>query len=175
MIEVWKTIPNFSRYEASSFGRLRSLNYKNSGKTIILNPALTKDGYMKTMLLDDSKKYRSLCVHTFICLAFYGEKEQGIEINHIDCNKQNNCISNLEYCTRSENILHGYRNKLLFPKVGQSNGMAKLSDSDVKEIREYVKTKGRYYGRKELAIKYNVAECTIKEVVTRRKNRFYNV
>jgi len=45
--EIWKPIPNFSRYEASNKGRLRSNNYKNSGKTKVLKPALAK-GYLKT-------------------------------------------------------------------------------------------------------------------------------
>lgn len=174
-MEIWKPIPSFSRYEASSFGNLRSINYKRTGKVKVLKPALTKCGYLKTMLLGDDNKYYSLCVHTFVCLAFYGKKSIGIEINHIDCNKTNNNIDNLEYCTRSQNIKHAFANNLMSPKVGSLNGMAKLNEQQVYEIREHAKNKGRYYGRKELALKYNVSECTIKEVISRRRNKFYNV
>lgn len=174
-MEIWKTIPNFSRYEASNLGNLRSINYKNSGKIVNLNPSKAKDGYIKTMLQDDNKKYHSLTVHLFVCMAFIGIKKEGFEINHKDGNKSNNNINNLEYCTRSQNIQHAFDNKLMMPKVGSLNGMAKLTESQVIEIRNHAKNNGRYYGRKELALKYNVSECTIKEVVTRRKNKFYNV
>ena len=174
-MEIWKSIPNFSRYEASNKGNLRSLNYKNSKKTKILKPALSPDGYLKTMLQGDNKKYSSWTVHKFVLLAFLGERDVNLEINHIDGNKINNELSNLEYVTRSENIKHAYDNNLISPKVGSKNGKSKLKESEVIEIREHARNSGRYYGRKELAVKYGVSECTIKEVVTRRKNKFYNV
>ena len=104
MEKIWKTIPGFSRYEASEDGRLRSNNYKNSKKTKELKPALAPDGYFQTMLQGDDKKYYSFKVHKFICLAFYGNRCDGEEVNNKDGNKQNNSIINLEYCTRKENI-----------------------------------------------------------------------
>ena len=127
------------------------------------------------MLQGDDGKYHSLCVHTFVALAFHGDKPEGLQVNHIDGVKTNNSPDNLEYVTLSENLLHAYRLGLIKPKVGSSNGNAKLTEQDVKEIREHAKNNGRYYGRKMLAEKYGVSECTIKEVVTRRKNKFYNV
>ncbi len=70
-MENWKAIPNFSTYEASDLGRLRSLNYKRSKTIRVLKPAKSKDGYMKTMLLDDNGKYSSWTVHKFVALAFF--------------------------------------------------------------------------------------------------------
>ena len=172
-MEKWKTIHGFSGYEASTHGRLRSLNYKRTGEVKVLKPS-SSEGYYKTMLKDDLGKYRSYGVHKFVCLAFYGLRPEGLEINHKDGNKLNNSPINLEYITRSANIQHAYDNGLMSAKVGSSNGMAKLNEQQVKEIREHAANSGRYYGRKELAIKYGVSECTIKEVVTRRKNKFYN-
>jgi len=172
-MEVWKPIPNFSRYEASNYGRLRSLNYKRTNKCKVLKPA-DSEGYLKTMLQNDSGQYKSWSVHKFVCLAWLGPKGKGQEINHKDGNKQNNAIENLEYCTRSQNIKHAYKNNLLTPPVGSKNGMAKLNEQQVREIRQHAAENGRYYGRKQLAEKYKVSECTIKEVVTRRKNKFYN-
>lgn len=172
-MEVWKKIKGFSRYEASSIGRLRSNNYKNSKTTKILKPALSVDGYLKTMLQNDLYEYKSMTVHYFVTLAFYGEKPNGIEVNHKNGIKTDNSISNLEYCTRSENINHGYRTGLIKPRAGSLNGMAKLNEEQVREIRKHASENGRYYGRKMLAEKYGVSECTIKEVVIRRKNKFY--
>ena len=169
MIETWKRIPNFSRYEASNLGRLRSTNYKNSGKTKVLKPAIAKDGYYQTMLQNDEGKYKSWKVHKFITLAFYGPPPEGLEVNHIDGVKSNNNIDNLEYCTHQENVQHAFDNNLMKPKKGSTNGMAKLTEQDVREIREYVEANRPYYGRKALAEKYGVSDSHIKDVISGRR------
>jgi hypothetical protein len=173
-MEKWKKIQGFSNYEASNKGNLRSLNYKRTGKKKVLKPSVC-DGYLKTMLKSDCGKYKSWYVHKFICLAFHGQKTKGMEINHKDGDKLNNSPDNLEYVTRSENIKHSYNLGLKKPQVGSSNGNSKLTEEQVREIRIHAANNGRYYGRKKLAEKYGVSECTIKEVVTRRRNKFYNV
>jgi hypothetical protein len=175
---IWKPIPGFSRYEASNSGLLRSMNYKRTGKVKILKPAIS-DGYLKTMLQDDNGKYKSLNVHTFVCLTWHWKHADDLEVNHLDGVKLNNHESNLEWCTRAQNVQHAFDNGLMIPKRGSLNGMAKLNEDQVREIREFAKIGGngerpgnRYYGRKELALKYGVSECTIKEVVSRRRNKF---
>jgi len=173
-MEHWKKIKGFSDYEASTLGRLRSLNYKRTNKVKVLKPSIS-GGYLKTMLKDDSGKYRSSYVHKFVCLAFLGDRPTKYEINHKDGLKINNSIENLEYITKSENIKHAYKLGLISVKVGSSNGMAKLTESDVLEIRQHAANSGRYYGRQVLAEKYKVSECTIKEVVSKRRGKFYNV
>lgn len=174
METIWKKIPGFSRYDVSSDGFLRSNNYKNSGKTKTLKPAWGPDGYSQTMLQDDKGEYHSSKIHSIVCLTFFGPRERGQEVNHKDGNKANNSIDNLEYCTRKENVQHAFDMGLIKPKVGSLNGMAKLTENQVREIRETAKRNGRYYGRKILAKKYGVCECTIKEIVTRRRNKFYS-
>jgi len=167
-------IPGFSKYEASSLGRLRSLNYKRTGRTQILRPAVGVDGYYQTMLQNDAGGYESRKVHWFVSAAFLGVRAIGLEVNHKDGVKSNNAANNLEYCTRSQNIQHSVLAGLQKPRVGSLNGMAKLTEEQVRCIRKHAAENGRYYGRGMLAKKYGVTECTIKEVVTRRKNKFYN-
>lgn len=171
MIETWKTIPNFSKYEASSLGNLRSRNYKRTGKVKNLKPTISPDGYYKTVIQTDKGNYKSGTVHLFVCLAFLGSKPEGKEINHKDGNKLNNKISNLEYVTRSENVLHSYAMGLQKPLRGSTNPSAKLTERDVLAIRAYVRNfKERYYGRKKLAQKYGVSESHIKDIISRRRN-----
>lgn len=174
-MEEWKEIPNFSRYEASTKGRLRSTNYKNSGKTKLLKPADGGDGYLKTMLQNDQGGYNSWGVHKWVALAFLGEKPDGLEINHIDGIKTNNAPDNLEYCTRSENLLHAYENGLLDTKRGSKNGMAKLTEKDVIEIREHAKNGGKRYGRQKLADRYGVSSAHIKDIVNGRRGIWSHV
>jgi len=173
MKETWKTIPNFSRYEASSLGRLRSLNYKRTGKVKVLKPACSPDGYMKTVLLRDDGRYKSWTVHLFVMMAFVGVKPDGLEVNHKNGIKIDNNIRNLEYMTRSENMLHAFQNGLEKPMRGEDNPTSKLTEENVLEIRKYVKEQkeegNRYYGRKELADKYGISDGYIKDIVSRRR------
>lgn len=173
MKETWKTIPNFTMYEASNLGRLRSLNYKRTGTIRVLKPATSGDGYMKTMLLGDDGKYKSWTVHLFIMLAFVGDKPKGLEVNHKNGIKSDNRVGNLEYVTRSENVLHSFKHGLEQPMRGEKNPTAKLTNEQVLEIRRFVKEqkqKGvRYYGRRELAQKYGICESHLKDIISMRR------
>ncbi len=170
MKEIWKPIPNFSRYEASNFGNLRSLNYKRTGKVKNLKPALSRDGYMKTMLLDDVGSYKSWTVHKFVSVAWIGERPKGMDVNHKDGVKTNNAPSNLEYVTRSENIKHAFKLGLTKPLRGEENPCSKVTKEDVRKIRDVAASGGRYYGRKKLAEKYGISEAHVKDIVNRRRN-----
>lgn len=163
--EAWRSIPGFSRYEASTDGRLRTLNYKRSGCVRVISPAIGIDGYPQTMLLCDDGKYKSMKVHKFVCLAFLGPRSEGQEVNHKDGNKTNNRPDNLEYCTRSENMIHAFANGLEKPKRGATNGNSKLTDSQVLDIRRTAASGGRYYGRKALAEKYGISQAHVKDIV----------
>lgn len=166
-MEIWKQIPNFSRYEASNKGFLRSTNYKNSGKTKVLKPKIS-GGYYKTMLLSDNGKYKTWSVHKWVALTWLGEAK-GLEVNHINGDKTNNNVSNLEYCTRSENMIHAYRHNLEKPQRGSINGNSKLTEEQVSEIRAYAKKYGKLKNRKQLAKKYGVSESHLKDIVSKRR------
>jgi hypothetical protein len=169
-IYIMKTIPNFSRYLASEDGYIYSTNYKNSGKIKILKPALSDDGYLKTVLKQDCGKYKTVAVHREVAAAYLGEKPKAMEVNHINGIKTDNRPSNLEYCTRSENCKHSFDIGLQKPKKGELNGMAKLTNEQVMEIRNFVASVNkRYYGRKQLAEKYGISEAHLKDVVNKRR------
>lgn len=169
-----KKIPGFDdRYRVDSKGSIYSTNYKNSGKFKKITPALDACGYLRTMLKSESGKYKTIKVHRIVALAFFGKSV--LQVNHKDGVKTNNAVSNLEYVTISENIKHAYNNGLIEKKKGSLNGNSKLTEEDVQFIRKQAKEKGRYYGRKELAKKFNVSESQIKDIVTRRRNIWSHV
>jgi len=174
-VEEWKSIPGFSRYEASNLGRIRSLNYKRTGKVVVLKPALSEDGYLATMLLSDNGRYCSWKVHRFVTLTFFGEREPGMQVNHKDGVKTNNSIDNLEYCTSSQNVRHAYENWLEKPLKGQDNPFAKLRNEDVLFIRRVANEGGRYYGRKGLAERFGISECHVKEIVNKRRGAWSHI
>lgn len=169
-MEKWIKLENFSRYEVSNTGKIRSINYKNTGMEQELKPALNPSGYPCTMIVKDDGTYVYKPIHYFITLGFYGVREKGLEVNHIDGVKTNNNLTNLEYCTHSENCKHACDTGLWEVFHGSKNGNSKLTEQDVREIREHAANNGRYYGRKMLAEKYNVSEAHIKDIVTKRRD-----
>ena len=103
--EIWKIIENFPDYEVSNQGRVKSLKF---GKEIILTPGKNK-GYLIVKLYKNGKKYNKT-VHRLVLKAFKPNEDLNKnECNHIDGNKTNNCVENLEWCTHSENIKHAFR------------------------------------------------------------------
>lgn len=166
--ETWVSIPNFSLYEASNLGRIRSLNYKRSGVVKVIQPSIGKDGYTQSMFLSDNGKYCTFKIHRLIALAFYGIRPENTEINHIDGNKQNNAIKNLEYITHSENCKHSFNIGLQKAKRGELNGMSKLTQEQVDYARR-VKNEStkRYWGRKAIAKELGITEKHLQYIVNK--------
>lgn len=115
MIETWKDIKEYEGlYQVSDLGRVKSLPkpYKNNAisKDKILKQRVNDNGYCVVDLYKDGKRkvYR---VHKLVMQEFLCENHK-LDINHIDCDKTNNKLSNLEYCTRQENMIHAVKNGL---------------------------------------------------------------
>lgn len=104
--EYWRTIPSFPVYSASNYGRIR-----NEGTGRIMRMQLATRGYLTLTLRRDNKQIPVL-VHRLIAEAFLGGPHPGLDVNHIDGNKTNNNIENLEWCTREENVRHAVRTGL---------------------------------------------------------------
>ena len=99
--ERWKDIDGYDgAYQVSDLGRVRSLKY---GKVRVLRPSKNDNGYLKTVLFKDGDRKQSY-VHRLVAQAFIeNDDETKIYINHRDECKQNNRVSNLEYCTPQYN------------------------------------------------------------------------
>lgn len=162
-------VEKFSRYYCDYQGVIYSTNYKKTGRTQALKPAISTDGYLKTVLLDDDGKYHTIAVHRFVAEAFFGKKLPGQEVNHKNGVKTDNCLNNLEYCTRRQNVQHAFDTGLAKGMSGEKNHNAILTKEAVFHIREVAANGGRFYGRKELAEKYGVTEGHIKTIVNRKK------
>lgn len=103
-------------YQVSETGIIKSLERRvkmpNGGYKIIKEHypklSVTKKGYLKVMLTDKKGVRRGKFVHRLVALNFIKESE--LQVNHIDSNKQNNNVSNLEFVTQSENMKHRFLN-----------------------------------------------------------------
>lgn len=104
---MYKVIKGFENYLINEKGEIYS-NHTNK----ILKTYVGKDGYKRIDLRKDGKKYK-LKIHRLVLSTFSNkEYKNEFDVNHIDGNKSNNNISNLEWCTRKENINHAVHNGL---------------------------------------------------------------
>ena len=105
MKEIWKDIPNYKGlYQASNLGNVRSLNYNRTGKTQFLKTRITNSGYISTSL-QTNKKPKQFLVHQLVAMVFLGHIPCGMSlvVNHINFNKLDNRVKNLEIITAREN------------------------------------------------------------------------
>lgn len=106
MEEIWKDIEGFEGlYQVSNLGRVTRVT---TGR--ILKSGKDKDGYLQVTLCKDSTKYTKK-IHRLVAQAFVSNSENKPEINHIDEDKANNRVNNLEWSTRKENNNHGTHNE----------------------------------------------------------------
>ncbi len=125
---TWRSVSGFP-YDVSSCGKVR-----NTKTGRVLKPGLTGLGYPQVRLYTHGKQI-SMLVHRLVAAAFIGPRPAGLVINHIDGDKQNNDVANLEYVTQSDNIKHAHRIGLTNAPSGQKHYNAKLTDSQVAAIR----------------------------------------
>jgi hypothetical protein len=158
-MEIWKDIKGFEgKYQISNTGKLLIVNYRNSGKSQVANSNVGKDGYHRVYLnVGYTKAY---LVHRLVATHFLAapEIEDKKQVNHIDGNKSNNNVTNLEWVNAYENTAHAIRAGL-FNNSGENSGQAVLEESDVVVIRKMLKT-GKITQRK-LADVFNVSPMTI--------------
>lgn len=171
--EEWRDIPGYEGcYQVSSIGRVRSVRRSRPGRLMKLS---NRRGYRQVGLTKDDT-YKAPPVHRLVLAAFVGPSK--LQVNHIDCDKANNRLENLEYCTPQENIAHAIRNdrflkgdkspSRLHPERlprGENNKQAKLTERQVREIRNLIEQKVR--GPK-IARAYGISAMTVTQIKYRR-------
>ena len=177
--EIWRPVPGFEgEYEVSNLGKVRSLDriqHRSNGQSYcdfcikgrVLKPYLTgkNDGYCTVSL-----KHKNVKVHRIVARSFLQPVEGKNEVNHINGNKHDNRASNLEWVTSGENGQHALTTGL--KRTGADVPNAKLTASDVYQIRRtYVKGDSKF-GAKPLSREYGVSNTTIRRIVRNKKWRF---
>ena len=100
MLEQWKTFAH--TYQISNYGRVR-----NIATDRILIPRIKDTGYYQiTLSLGGRSKKHTFKIHRLVAEQFIPNPDNLPQVNHIDGNKLNNCVDNLEWCNQSHNIQH---------------------------------------------------------------------
>ena len=167
--EVWKDIEGYEGlYQVSNKGRVKSFHF---GKEKILKPYLRANGYLMLCLQVDKIKAHFI-IHRLVATAFIPNPVNLPVVNHIDGNKQNNCVENLEWTTYSENEKHAYKLGLKFRNAFAGEGedciFSKFTNAKVQEIRKIYKPRDKKFGQAALAKKYGVHRDTIQNIVNHK-------
>ena len=122
-VETFVEIEGFENYEVSNLGKVRNIK---SGR--VLKTSLNNNGYLRLFLCKNNKR-KHLYLHRIIATAFIDNPDVKPCVNHIDENKLNNDLSNLEWCTVRENLIHGTRTKRVAEKLSQKVIQLDLNDN----------------------------------------------
>lgn len=109
--ELWASVKEYPNYQVSHKGNIRSLNYNRTGVVKNMIPKPDKWGYLICVLRNKNGK-KTLHIHRLISDVFIPNPNRLSQINHIDGDKNNNSINNLEWCSQSYNMNHAYKNFL---------------------------------------------------------------
>ena len=164
-VEIWKDILGYEGlYCLSILGRIKSLNYNGTGRIQIMKSRIGIVGY-RIINFHKDKKRKTKTIHRLLALHFIPNPENKPEVNHIDGDKSNYLLNNLEWNTRSENHIHSHKMGLEDTRRGSKSNFAKLTEQQVLEIRKIDRT----MSQREIGLIYSVKSGTIGDIL-RRKN-----
>lgn len=169
MEEIFKTIQKYPNYEISNLGRVitkerkirythavtKKEHYRISERRFLKVYYNNRTGY-KFVQLYDSNKSKNITIHRLVAETFLNNSQKLECVNHIDGNKHNNSINNLEWCSNSYNHKHATMTGL--KAKGDDVYSSKLNDNSVHAIMYFLK-KGLSHS--EISKAFNVSRPTI--------------
>lgn len=165
--EVWKLIPNCSNYYISNLGRAYIINSKYPDGHIKEGNefCIDKDGYYRLNYKLTNGKFCFEPVHRLVAKIFIPNNDiNKIQVNHIDSNRLNNNVSNLEWVTPKENVYHSYqygqRKKCL--EVPRQSKLTPYQISQIPFLRQY-------YSLKKVSDLFNISYTSMKNLTIKLK------
>ena len=170
IVEIWKDIEEFEgRYQVSTLGRVKSMpkiwisgnrgTLRSKGETII-KLSIDGGGYCQADLSINNKSKKH-SVHRLVAKAFLPNPENKRCVNHINSDRADNRIENIEWATHSENTKHAVKSGTHYKGVGENHNCAKLTEKDVLAIR---KLKGKLT-QQEISSRFNIGRRTIGKIL----------
>ena len=108
-LEIWKPIPDYSNYMVSNLGRVKSINWHRGKIEKYIKPYITHKGYLRIRLTKDAIT-KQFSIHRLVAKTFIPNPDNLPQVNHINEDKTDNRVENLEWCTNEYNHNYGSRN-----------------------------------------------------------------
>lgn len=161
LIQISKILPEVKdRYYINKKGELFTDNGNKKMKDCL------KNGYVKNTLVLKDGSQKSFFRHRLVMICFNKvDNYKNLQVNHIDGNKQNNTLNNLEWCTNQENRIHAVKLGLAASLKGEDNPASKLLESQVLDIINDLLNHVPY---SQICKKYNCSKSTISAIKNKR-------
>lgn len=158
MNEKWVWINGYeNRYQVSNLGRIKSFGRN----TPLIMKLKDIRGYKNVILFNGIYK-KTKQVHRLVAQSFIPNPFNLPEVNHINGNKADNCVTNLEWISKSDNIKHAWKNGLK-NQDGENNPNCVLTDDIVRNIL----LKGKYGTYTQMSKDYGISRSTLEHILKR--------
>lgn len=147
----------YPKYSINKQAKVKSAYTEN-----IMRHTIDKDGYHTVAIKHINGRQKQVKIHRLLGLMFIPNPNGLPQVNHKDGNKDNLSLANLEWVTQADNNKHASLTGLNIPNFGSTNGMAKLDELKVTEIKQLFQT--TELSNKEIATLYNISRDVIYNI-----------
>ncbi|HFJ9472606.1 TPA: NUMOD4 domain-containing protein [Bacillus paranthracis] len=166
MSEIWKDIEGYEGlYQVSNLGSIKSMPNRKYKSERIKSLVVSTKGYVRVCLSKNGKA-KTLLVHRVVAKAFINNPDNKAQVNHINGIKTDNRKDNLEWVSLQDNNKHAHKNGLIADNSGSKNGLSKLTEENVIEIRRLYSNGD--ISQSKLAKRYGVAQSLINRIIVRK-------
>ncbi len=135
--EVWKDVTGYNgKYQVSNLGRVKTNNYKQTGSSGIFSLVPNSKGYVYVTLVNNGKS-KQIGLHRLVAKTFCNNPNNLPQVDHVNCNKQDNRSVNLEWVTASENSKRAFKNRLTSKHIFEMSNAITLVDRKTLDFFEF--------------------------------------
>lgn len=162
--ELWKPLLEYKSIEVSSIGRIRKAANKSRKERILTEFPKDRDGYYRCSVQRLDGTWTSQPVHRLVAKAFIPRTKNRDIVNHIDGNRTNNRIENLEWVTPKENVIHSFKfgSRKICKQVPKKTILTDFQVNQIGKLREL-------YTVNQIAKLFNIEYQSLKNIIHKKK------
>ncbi len=162
--ELWKPLLEYKDIEVSSIGRIRKAANKSRKERILTEFPKDRDGYYRCSVQRLDGTWTSQPVHRLVAKAFIPRTKNRDIVNHIDGNRTNNRIENLEWVTPKENVIHSFKfgSRKICKQVPKKTILTDFQVNQIGKLREL-------YTVNQIAKLFNIEYQSLKNIIHKKK------
>lgn len=162
--ELWKPLLEYKGIEVSSIGRIRKAANKSRKERILTEFPKDRDGYYRCSVQRLDGTWTSQPVHRLVAKAFIPRTKNRDIVNHIDGNRTNNRIENLEWVTPKENVIHSFKfgSRKICKQVSKKTILTDFQVNQIGKLREL-------YTVNQIAKLFNIEYQSLKNIIHKKK------